>query len=97
MTVANQIFQIWGAVSRLLDQPDSALVSADAARRLELNEESPFILNVHEKRHQLNVMILPESDETLIPDNTIFVDIATAQNLFERSGWLSRIDLVLDF
>ncbi len=87
-----------GEVGRLLTEPVSALLSAENARRLGLAPGDALCLDLGGRPVELRLAGLlaprdPLAAEAL--ESLVVVDIASAQELLEQVGRLTRIDLIL--
>lgn len=83
---------------RLLTEPDSIMLSAATARDLELHPEMQLLLQVGGKERSVTLIGLLQAPDQLSSQalqNLIVTDIATAQELLEQLGRLTRIDLIL--
>ncbi len=83
-------------MTELISTPDSAVLSDIAAENLDLVQDEALEFTVGGVSHSLTVDFIPETDNSLLPDNLILTDISTAQTIFTRVGKLDRIDLSLD-
>jgi putative ABC transport system permease protein len=93
-----------GGVTAQADAPDpnelvnghGAIVSARVARKWHLVRGRTFSALAGDRLVKIRVAaILPDSVAG-IDSSVVFVDIATAQELFEKVGYLDRIDCVVD-
>jgi putative ABC transport system permease protein len=82
---------------RLLTEPDTVLLSAVSARRIGVSPGDDLNVVIDSQPHRLKLVGYAEGG--LPPDpaleGVMLADIATAQELLGRIGWLDRIDLVL--
>jgi putative ABC transport system permease protein len=78
-----------------LSDPRAAAVTQSLARRLGLREGSSLPLLAGTRRVPLTVRVVLRSErlEQAMGGNLVLVDIATAQEIFDRYGRLDRIDL----
>ncbi len=83
---------------RLLTEPGSVLLSAVSAGRLGVRVGDTLEVTLATQPQRLRVVGLIEADGPPDPalEGVILADMATAQELLGRVGWLDRIDLVLD-
>jgi putative ABC transport system permease protein len=84
-----------GNSGRLMADPGSALVPDSLLQQLGILPGGTFTLRIGGQDHVLTAVGRLAGDETVLAD-LIVVDIATAQELLDRLGTLSWIDLVLD-
>lgn len=87
-----------GAGGRSLLQllnPYTVLLSSRTARRLDLSRGDSITVQYQGRRSELEIIGLLGGAQQAAMDNLLFVDIATAQNMFDMAGQLSRIDLVI--
>jgi putative ABC transport system permease protein len=86
-------------LTRLLSEPRTALVSRETAARLGIAVGDAFTVIVNGRRRTLELIALLDADAALgsvsLAD-VIVTDIATAQELLDRLGRLSRVDLIAD-
>lgn len=83
---------------RLLTEPATTLISATTAAQLSLSIGDSLALDLGGRRQTLTLVGLLEPNDTAQARalaRVLLTDIATAQELFGRPGYLSRIDLVL--
>lgn len=82
---------------RLLTEPDTVMLSAVTARRLNVSPGGTLEVTIDTRPHRLTVVGYAEGAGTPDPalEGVILADIATAQEVLGRVGWLDRIDLVL--
>lgn len=84
-----------GDVGRLMAEPNTALLPDDLLRALDIDPGDVFQLRSGGREFALSVVgRLADSEPALA--ELVVVDIATAQELLGRPGYISRIDLVLD-
>lgn len=84
--------------SSLLTDPATGLLLEASARRLGLAPGDIFLLETGGRVIELTLVgTLVPRDQVPVQalESLVIVDIATAQELLDRSGWLSRIDLIL--
>jgi putative ABC transport system permease protein len=81
-----------------LEDPRGAAVTASLARRLGLRVGSSLPMLAGARAVRLTVRAVLQSDrlEQAMGGNLVLVDIATAQEMFDRYGKLDRIDLKVD-
>lgn len=85
-----------GEVSTLLREPNSVLVAANDAERLQLATGSSLQVKIAGRSHRLEIAGRFTSDPPAATEGTLIADIATAQELLDRLGQLDRIELILD-
>jgi putative ABC transport system permease protein len=75
---------------------DAVMLPERAAARLKL--KSPDVFNMQRGEKDLSVRLAATfpSDNPAATDGLVFADIAVAQRLLNRFGYLDRIDLILD-
>jgi putative ABC transport system permease protein len=87
------------ALTTLLTTPATAVVSAGTARRLGLVSGGGLVVRVGAERRTLTVAAVldePGEAERQALDGIVLADIATAQELLDQRGWLTRIDVRAD-
>ncbi|MCI0714058.1 MAG: ABC transporter permease [Chloroflexi bacterium] len=87
------------ALGRLLVQPNTVLMSNQLAERYGIQPNDSITLQYGADVREVTVVGLIESDDDLTREalrGTLIVDIATAQELLNMEGRLSRIDLIID-
>lgn len=83
---------------RLLTDPGSIMLSAATARDLDLRPDMQLTLQIGGKNRSVTLVGLLQAPDQLSSQalqNLIITDIATAQELLEQFGRLTRIDLIL--
>ncbi len=82
---------------RLLTQPGTLLMTPVLATSLDLQVGQSFELLVSGRKQQVVLagLIRPPPQQAAAMQNLLLADIATAQELLNRQGGLSRIDLIL--
>lgn len=81
-----------------LTQPGAILISEDNAERHQLSVGQKISLEIAGQMHVVTIVGLIKPADALSRralDGIILADIATAQELTGRLGWLDRIDLIL--
>ncbi|MGD8558890.1 MAG: FtsX-like permease family protein [Gammaproteobacteria bacterium] len=84
--------------SRFLGEPATAIIAKSTAERLGVkrNDQLPFLIAGAEKILTVVGFIDDQKEiDRLALSSMLFVDIATAQELLDMRGYLSRIDVVL--
>ncbi len=84
--------------SRLLTEPGSIMLSTATAGDLKLRPDMEMMLQIGGKQRSVTLVGLLEAPDQLSSQalqNLIITDIATAQELLEHFGRLTRIDLIL--
>lgn len=84
-----------GDVGRLMAEPNTALLPDELLRALDMELGDAFQLRSGGREFALSVAGRLAGSEPALAE-LVVVDIATAQELLGRSGFISRIDLVLD-
>ena len=87
-----------GVLSALLTQPGSVILSEDTAQRLALRPGDGFSIKVGPAIERVTlVAVLHPGDERTrrAMDGLLLADVATAQELLDSIGRLSRIDLII--
>jgi putative ABC transport system permease protein len=87
-----------GDLSALLVRPGAALITRETARRLRLQSGDTLTVRVGGARRRLTLVGELVPADTLSAralESTLVTDIATAQELLDEVGRLSRIDLIL--
>ncbi|OQY81407.1 MAG: hypothetical protein B6D41_19750 [Chloroflexi bacterium UTCFX4] len=85
------------ALTAFYTQPGAALISADSAERwgLETGDYLTLQIGTHEKRAQIvGLMRQPNEVSSRVLEGLILTDIASAQELFDLDGKLTRVDLI---
>jgi len=85
-------------ISRFLGEPRTMVMARSAAERLgiKLNSQATFLVSGSEVTFTLVGLINDDEElDALALSSIIFVDIATAQEVFGSQGYLSRIDVIL--
>ena len=88
-----------GWLSDFLSRPDGVVMSAGHAASLGLGVGDRFAVRAGGRSHSLVLLGLigtPDGPEAAALSDLIVMDIASAQELFERIGRLSRVDVVLE-
>lgn len=91
-------FQSGQILATLMTKPGTVLLAAGTAQRLGLRLGDSFEVAVNGARRPLTLAGLLEADNQMSRlglESLLVTDIATAQELTGRIGWLSRIDLVI--
>lgn len=80
-----------------LTEPNGAIISNQLLSKLGLQQGESFFLNSNSTQREIKIVgvIKSGNQDTLAFSNKILVDIATAQELVDYKGRLSRIDLNL--
>ena len=93
-----------GAVAESASAPDpyalvnnhGAFISERVAAKYHLKAGDPFVGLAGDRPVTLHIAAIVPKAAAGIDSSVVFVDIATAQELFEKVGRLDRIDLVVD-
>lgn len=85
-----------GSLKRLFLKDNAVVSSERAARRLDLNENESFTIELEERRRTAFLAAVYQSDNPAATEGLLLADIAAAQSLLERFGVLDRIDLILE-
>ncbi|HEX5514724.1 MAG TPA: FtsX-like permease family protein [Gammaproteobacteria bacterium] len=83
-----------GDIGRLMAEPATALLSEDLLQALRLTPGASVAVRGGGRTSELAVIGRLAGDQPALTD-LLVVDVATAQELLGRDGYLSRIDLVL--
>ena len=75
---------------------DAVMLSERAATRLDLKLNDVFELQTGSRILPVTLVTIFPSDNPAATDGLLFADIAIAQRLLKRFGYLDRIDLILD-
>ena len=78
-----------------LGTPNEAVISSAAATALELTEGKPLSLRTPGGQRSVRIAHI-HSDESPATRDLLLVDIATAQSLLDRRGFISYIDVAAD-
>lgn len=87
-----------GDVARLVAEPGTAVLTADRARALGLELEDSLRLRRGEREFELTLVGIVEPASGLDREGlaaVVLTDVATAQEVLGREGWLSRVDMAL--
>lgn len=85
------------ALTAFYTQPGAVLISADSAARYELKTGDTIHLQIGTTQKTVTIVGLmqqPNEVSSRVLEGLVLTDIATAQELLDRSGKLSRIDLI---
>lgn len=91
-----QLAQTGGADPYVLIDGHGAIVSARVARRYRLERGGELAATAGDRPVTLRVSALLPPDVAGVDSSVVFVDIATAQEIFGKIGLLDRIDLVVE-
>ncbi len=83
-------------IRSLVREPDAAIINRATADRLGLETGGKFAVASATGRNEVTVIAIAEGAQTgtrFLADNVVLVDIATAQELLDLPGRLSRIEL----
>lgn len=83
-----------GNLGQLLAVPNTALLSEDLQQALALRPGERFLLRAQGREVELTFLGLLAGTEPALA-GLVVMDIASAQELLGREGWLSRIDLAV--
>ncbi|MEM7113765.1 MAG: FtsX-like permease family protein [Chloroflexota bacterium] len=84
-------------LTTFLVEPNAVIVSADLATQAGLGLGDELLLDVNGRSIPTTITGLLDSDDSSNTlDNIIFTDIASAQEILNRVGRLSHIDLIVD-
>ena len=81
---------------RLLTEPDTVLLGEPSARRLGVQAGDALDVETAAGRRTVTVLGLLGGAQSAAFEGILLADIATAQELLQRTGWLDRIDLIAD-
>lgn len=85
------------ALTAFYTQPGAVLISADSAARFGLKPGDALTLQIGTRAKKVTIVGLmqqPNEVSSRVLEGLVLTDIATAQELFELNGKLSRIDLI---
>ncbi|RMG70314.1 MAG: ABC transporter permease [Chloroflexi bacterium] len=85
-------------LTRFISEPNTVLLSETAAARFNINVGDTLTLRAGTRQVNVTVIGLLRPDDTVSEqalDDLLLVDIATAQEVIGRPGFISRIDLIL--
>lgn len=85
------------ALSAFYTQSGAVLISADSAARYGLKTGDPITLQIGTTKKQITIVGLmqqPNDVSSRVLEGLVLTDIATAQELLDQNGRLSRIDLI---
>jgi putative ABC transport system permease protein len=88
-----------GLLTRLLTEPDTALISEQTASRLSLNIEDDLTIDTDHGERRLKIIGLLSPNNAVseqVLSRLIITDIATAQEVLEMFGRLSSIEVLID-
>lgn len=80
---------------RLVVDPHAVALDARSAARLGVAAGDPVLLRTATGLHRLVLVGLLPAPDRLLGDGLLVADIATAQELLGRQGWIDRLDLVM--
>ena len=86
-------------ITRLLTQPATVLISPAAAKRLGVQAGDTLKLRIGSGWQRVTIIGLLEAPDSVMQqafDSVLVADIATAQELLDMVGRLSRIDLIVE-
>ncbi|MDI1231084.1 MAG: ABC transporter permease [Methylobacter sp.] len=86
-------------LTRLLTEPNTALISEQTALRLGLNIEDDLTIDTDHGKHWLKIIGLLSPNNAVseqVLSRLIITDIATAQEVLEMFGRLSSIEVLID-
>lgn len=83
-----------GDIGQLMAVPNTALLSQDLQQALALAPAERFLLRAQGKNVEFTFLGPAARKESALAD-LVVMDVASAQELLGREGWLSRIDLIL--
>ena len=78
-------------------QPNMVLISKDLADHYNLGINDTFYIDFAGRSHQLVIsqLVTATSKTGSAFDDLLITDIATAQEILEKIGWIDRIDLII--
>lgn len=85
-----------GDLTPLLTEADTVLLPTQAATRLGLAVGGHLDLETRQGPRRVRVVGLFANDNPAAQEGLLVADLATAQELLGREGWLDRIDLILE-
>ena len=83
-------------IPRLLTEPNSAVISSALAKRLNLKAGESLSVTINNQQKKLTILAVVDSQDDARLTDLVVTDIASAQSLLGKSGYLTRIQLVLD-
>jgi len=86
------------AQAKLITEPMTAALSDSTAARLGLEPGDVLALNINGRRVELEIALLLAPRTALERqglENVVLTDIATAQDILDNAGYLTRIDLIV--
>ncbi len=86
-----------GLVRQLLTRPGGIIMSLELSETLSLSAGDTIELLIGGERRPALLLgtFTPPASQTALFRDLLITDIASAQELLQRGGWLSRIDLIL--
>ena len=83
-------------LSAFMVRPNMVLISKDLAGHYNLGINDTFYIDFSGRSHQLIISQLLETNKTGSAfDDLLITDIATAQEILDKTGWIDRIDLII--
>ncbi|CAA6811296.1 MAG: AttF component of AttEFGH ABC transport system / AttG component of AttEFGH ABC transport system [uncultured Thiotrichaceae bacterium] len=80
---------------QLLTEPSAVLMAERTRQRLGFSLSSELALSVNGKQSSVMLQGVFTSTNQAVMDNVLFTDIANAQQLLRKTGFLDRIELIL--
>ena len=83
-------------IPQLLTESNSVVISSSLAKRLNVKAGGVLSVTINNLQKTLTVLAVIDTHDDMRLSNLIVTDIATAQSLLDKPGYLTRIQLVLD-
>ena len=83
-------------ISRLLTEPDSVVIPSSLANRVNLKAGEVLDVKIDNRPKKLTILAIVDTQSDARLNDLVLTDIATAQSLLGKNGYLTRIQLVLD-
>ncbi len=83
-------------IPRLIIEPNSVVIPSTLAQRANLEVGETLSVTINNQQKQLTILAIIDVQDDARLTNLVVADIATAQSLLDKSGYLTRIQLVLD-
>ncbi|MDH3949021.1 MAG: FtsX-like permease family protein, partial [Gammaproteobacteria bacterium] len=83
-------------IPQLLTESNSVEISSSLAKRLNVKAGGVLSVTINNLQKTLTVLAVIDTHDDMRLSNLIVTDIATAQSLLDKPGYLTRIQLVLD-
>ncbi len=83
-------------IPRLLIEPDSVVIPSSLAKRINVNAGETLTITVNHQKKKLTILAVIDTQDDARLTDLLVTDIATAQSLLDKAGYLTRIQLALD-